>query len=209
MSTTSLPTEMPALDRHTWLDDVQGFLAGTVLTSLGMALINAGGLMTSGTAGIAFLLHYLTGWGVGLMFFLVNLPFFALALRRMGWVFTLKSLVSVSLLSVMVDLLPHLLSLDYIQPIYAAAAGGVLVGIGILAFIRHGSSVGGVSILAVYLQQTRGIRAGKLQMVFDVSITIAALMVLEPTQVLYSILGAVVLGTILAINHKPGRYMGV
>ncbi|TAM21129.1 MAG: YitT family protein, partial [Nevskiaceae bacterium] len=28
-------------------------------------------------------------------------------------------------------------------------------------------------------------------------------------QVLYSGLGALVLGAVLAFNHKPGRYMGV
>lgn len=209
MPLSAATPNQPSRQPHSWFDDAQGFLIGTVLSSLGVALFSAGGLMTSGTAGIAFLLHYLTGWGVGLMFFLINLPFFALAFWRMGWVFAAKSLTSVALLGLMVDLQPHVIQFGYIEPIYAAIAGGLLLGMGVLAFVRHGSSLGGINILAVYLQQTRGIRAGKLQMVIDVLITIAAFLVLPMDRVLYSILGAVLLGAVLAINHKPGRYMGV
>ncbi len=209
MPLSAATPNQPSRQPHSWFDDAQGFLIGTVLSSLGVALFSAGGLMTSGTAGIAFLLHYLTGWGVGLMFFAINLPFFALAFWRMGWVFAAKSLTSVALLGLMVDLQPHVIQFGYIEPVYAAIAGGLLLGMGVLAFVRHGSSLGGINILAVYLQQTRGIRAGKLQMVIDVLITIAAFLVLPVDRVLYSILGAVLLGAVLAINHKPGRYMGV
>jgi len=209
MPHSAVTPDQPSRQPHSWFDDAQGFLIGTVLSSLGVALFSAGGLMTSGTAGIAFLLHYLTGWGVGLMFFVINLPFFALAFWRMGWVFAAKSLTSVALLGLMVDLQPHVIQFVTIEPVYAAVAGGLLLGMGVLAFVRHGSSLGGINILAVYLQQTRGIRAGKLQMVIDVLITIAAFLVLPVDRVLYSILGAVLLGAVLAINHKPGRYMGV
>lgn len=209
MSKPYSPPESATAQPHSWLDDVQGFLVGTVLSSLGVALFNAGGLMTGGTAGIAFLLHYLTGLGVGLLFFIINLPFFLLAWQRLGGVFAAKSLTSVALMGLMVDVLPRVIEVSAIEPLYAAIAGGLLLGMGILAFIRHGSSLGGINILAVYLQQTRGIRAGKLQMVIDVAITIAAFIMLPPDRVLYSILGAVMLGGVLALNHKPGRYMGV
>lgn len=193
---------------HSWFDDVQGFVIGTVLSSLGVALLSAGGLLSSGTAGIAFLLHYLSGYGMGAMFLLVNLPFFALALKRMGKTFTAKSFTSVALLSVGVDTLPHWLDVQFIQPLYAAIAGGLLLGMGILAFVRHGSSLGGVNLLAVYLQQTRGWRAGKFQMGVDLLITLAAFWLVEPMRVLYSILGALLIGAVLTINHKPGRYLG-
>lgn len=194
---------------HSLLDDTQGFLMGGVLASLGMVLLNSSGLMTGGTAGIAFVLHYLSGWGIGLCFVLLNLPFFALAIRRMGWLFTLKSLLSVLLLAVLVDLTPRFLVIGAVQPLYAALAGGLLLGMGVLAFVRHGSSLGGINILAVYLQQRHGLRAGKVQMAVDAVLSLAAFALLEPAQVLYSALGALLLGAVLAINHKPGRYMGV
>ncbi|MES2682274.1 MAG: YitT family protein [Pseudomonadota bacterium] len=209
MPASTASPEDPAPQSHSWLDDVQGFAIGSVLCSLGVALFSAGGLLTSGTAGIAFLLHYLTGLGVGLLFFLINLPFFALAYWRMGWLFALKSFIAVALLGLLVEMQPYIFKIAVINPIYAAIAGGLVLGMGALALVRHGGSLGGVNILAVYLQQTRGIRAGKLQMAVDTCITIAAVIVLPLEKVAYSVLGALLLGAVLAINHKPGRYMGV
>lgn len=193
---------------HSWLDDIQGFAIGTNLVAMGVVLLKANGQMTGGTAGLAFLLHYLTGLPIGPMFVAGNLPFFALALWRMGWMFALKSVVAVSLIGALIDLLPGWLNLGSVQPFYSAIGGGLMIGMGALAFVRHGASVGGVNILAVYLQNRYGIRAGTVQIALDVGILVASVFVLETEAFLYSLLGAVVTGGVLAWNHRPGRYMG-
>ena len=72
---------------------------------------------------------------------------------------------------------------------------------------RHQASLGGVGILAVYLQKSRGWRAGYVQLCVDAVIVLGAFFVATPTQVGISIIGAVVLNILLAINHKPGRYI--
>ena len=82
-------------------------------------------------------------------------------------------------------------------------------GLGILFFIRHRASLGGIGILAVYLQRTRGWSAGKVQMSYDACLMVAAFFMLSPSKVLYSAIGAVVLSLVLMFNHRPGRYMGV
>jgi uncharacterized membrane-anchored protein YitT (DUF2179 family) len=69
--------------------------------------------------------------------------------------------------------------------------------------------VGGVNIVAQWLQQTRGISAGKVQMAVDCGMVLTALAVLEPVRVLQSVLGAVVMSAVLVLNHRPGRYLGV
>jgi uncharacterized membrane-anchored protein YitT (DUF2179 family) len=46
-------------------------------------------------------------------------------------------------------------------------------------------------------------------MAFDCAIVLAAMAVVDWTQILWSVLGAVVLNMTLAINHRPGRYMAV
>ena len=52
-----------------------------------------------GTVGLALLLHYTTGVAVGAALFVVNLPFYALAWKRMGRRFTLKTIAAVTLLA--------------------------------------------------------------------------------------------------------------
>lgn len=46
-------------------------------------------------------------------------------------------------------------------------------------------------------------------MVMDCAIVLVALVVVGGAQVLWSVVGAVVLNLSLAINHRPGRYMAV
>lgn len=60
--------------RHTYLEDPQALLAGTLLVSLGITLFIKANLVTGGTADIAFLGYYATGLSFGLLFFLINLP---------------------------------------------------------------------------------------------------------------------------------------
>ena len=76
---------------HSVAEDVQGMVLATLTASLGLAVFAKGGLMIGGMAGVAFLTHYAFGWNFGLMFVLVNLPFYWLSVRRMGWEFTLKT----------------------------------------------------------------------------------------------------------------------
>ena len=64
-------------------------------------------------------------------------------------------------------------------------------------------------ILALYLQQKHGWRAGKLQMGVDVLIVLASLFAVSKLALVASILGAVVLNLAIAMNHRPGRYMAM
>ena len=194
---------------HTPLEDAQGLLTGVVLTTLGLAVLSHLGLLTGSTAGLALIISYLTGLGFGVVFFVVNLPFYALAISRMGRAFTLKTFLSIAALSVLSDWQPSLLSLGEIDPVYGAVLGGLLIGFGLLATFRHRASLGGVGILAIYCQDRFGWRAGLVQLVVDLSILAASPLVLDGWAIALSVLGAVVLNLFLAINHRNDRYLAV
>lgn len=196
----------PARQTHTLFEDAQAIFAGTLFVSLALILFAQVGLVTGGTAGAAFVLHYATGVGLGKMFFLINLPFYWFAFRRMGREFTLKTFIAISLLSALTDLSPRLFAIDRLHPAYAAVLGGLLLGSGCLFLARHRASLGGATIVSLYLQQAHGFRAGKVQMAIDCTIVLLALTVVEPTRVAWSVLAAVVMNLFLWVNHKPGRY---
>lgn len=199
---------MPApLPRHSRLDDAQALLSGTALISLGVALYQPAGLLSGGTSGLAFLLHYAGLGRFGVVFFLLNLPFYWLAWRRMGRAFTVKTLAAVSLVSVLTEAVPHWLRIAEVAPLYAALMGGVLMGAGFLILFRHRASLGGVGILALWLQESRGWRAGHVQLAVDLCILTAAFLTVPAPRVLVSIAGAVALNMVLAVNHRPGRYV--
>jgi uncharacterized membrane-anchored protein YitT (DUF2179 family) len=191
---------------HSAFEDALALVSGAAFVSLALILFSQAGLMTGGTAGIAFLLHYATGISLGKQFFAINLPFFWFAWRRMGREFTLKTFVSIGLLSVMTEWSPRLFAIDRLHPAYAAVLGGLLLGSGCLFLARHRASLGGVTIVSLYLQSARGWRAGKVQMAVDCSIVLAALFIVDLQRIAWSVLAAVVMNLILVVNHKPGRY---
>ncbi len=207
MKSTSPTTHISA--PHSLFEDILAILTGTLFVSLGVAMFNQAGLLTGGTAGLSFLIHYSTGLSFGLVFFLINLPFYWLAWRRMGWRFTLKTLCSVALVSVLSSLHPKLLQLTELTPFYVAVIGGLLMGVGFVVLFRHQASLGGINILVLYLQDKYGFRAGKLQMGMDILIVMTSLFVVSPMALAASILGAVMLNLAIALNHRPGRYMAV
>lgn len=194
--------------RHHWFEDAQALLTGTLLFALAVLLLRQAGLLTGGTAGATFLAHYATGLSFGLLYFLINIPFYLFGLKALGKAFTLKTFCAVGLLSLYSELLPQWIAVERIDPLFAAVIGGLLAGAGLLMLIRHQASLGGLGIMAIYLQKTRGWRAGNVQMAADGMIVLGALFVVELDKVALSVLGAFMLNLVLTINHRPGRYFG-
>lgn len=195
--------------KHSLFEDAQGVFTGTVLAALGVMLLTKAGLLTGGVAGMAFLLHYAFGWSFGLAFFVINLPFYYLAYKRLGRAFMLKTFASVALLSLLTQVQPKLLEIGYVDPVWAAILGGLLIGMGMLALFRHRASLGGIGILALYLQDRFGWRAGLVQLAIDLAILAMAFFVKSPFIVACSVLGAVALNFFIAVNHRTDRYIAM
>ncbi|WP_328829659.1 YitT family protein [Nocardioides acrostichi] len=202
------PAGDPPVVPHSPLEDVLGVLIGTYVVSFGVAVLGGAGAVTGGTAGLSLLVAYVLDVPFGPVFALVNLPFFVLAWFRKGTSFTVRSAVSVALVSGFATLHDHLLTLPDLAPLYAVLTADLLIGIGLLIVFRHGSSLGGFNVVALLAQERFGWRAGYVQMGMDVVVVLAAFAVAAPLIVLVSALGALVLNQVLALNHRPGRYLG-
>lgn len=203
------PVETPiATPRHSPIDDIAGIVTGAVLTSLGLFLLHSAAAVTGGTAGASLLLSYVAPLPFGVVFFLVNVPFFALAAWTKGWIFTMRSAGTVALVSLLTSVHPAAVSLQGLNPLYAVVVGNVLIGVGLLILFRHNTSLGGFNIVALIAQERWGWRAGYVQMALDVCVILASLTVVAPWLVLLSAGGAVVMNLTLALNHRPGRYLG-
>jgi uncharacterized membrane-anchored protein YitT (DUF2179 family) len=199
----------PTPTRHTPLEDAQGLFASSMIAALGLALMGSAGLVASGTAGVAFVLHYLTGVSFGLYYTVVNIPFYVLALKRLGWASTIKTVLAVTMTSLITELQPHFVTIESIDPMWTAVLAGILLGFGLLGLYRHRASLGGIGVLAVYMQERFGIRAGLVQLAFDVVVLIAAFSVAAPFIVLCSVVGALVLNLFLTVNHRADRYIAM
>lgn len=199
--------QSPSLVRHSLIEDVLGIITGSFAASLGLFLLKSSEAVTGGTAGLALLVSYGVQLPFGVIFLAVNVPFFALAVWKKGWNFTLRTIAAVTLVSVLSSVHPAALGNIEIDPVYGVLGGNLLAGVGLLILFRHRASLGGFNILALILQERLNWRAGYVQMVLDTGIVLAALVFVPPLVVVVSAAGATLLNFVLALNHRPGRYL--
>lgn len=193
---------------HSLLDDVYGMFVGVLFAATGILLLQAAGLITGGVAGIALLASYMTGQSVGLLFLLINVPFFLFGYLFMGARFTIKSLIGSALIMALLKLIPNGLTIGHVDPMVAALGGGTFCGMGILAMARHGAGLGGTGIFTLWMQKRYAINAGRVQVMIDSVILMVALTMVEPERVGWSALSAIAMSSMVMAWHRAGRYFG-
>jgi hypothetical protein len=157
------------------IEDVQGLIIGTTLMALSVQFLRAAELFTGQIAGLSLIGSYATGWSFGAIFFVLNLPFYLLAIRAGRLGFTVRTLIAVALVSVLVDGMPLFFTLPPLPPAVGAILFGILAGVGLVTLFRHGATLGGVGIVALWLQDERAFPAGRTQLIFDAFVFALAL----------------------------------
>ncbi len=193
---------------HSVAEDAYALAIGCILLVIGLIFLKAAGLVTGGVAGIALLLSYRLPIPAGVLFTLINIPFFLFANRVMGTGFAVKSLlvnVGIALFSASARLS---VSVVHVHSAFAALVGGTVIGLGILVLARHRAGVGGTEIITLWLQNTRGWNAGRTQIALDVVILAASVPVISTAQLAWSAISAAAISLILIAWHRPGRYIG-
>lgn len=192
---------------HALYEDLFALAIGILTLSFAIVMLKQAGVLVGGVAGLALLISQLSGWGFGALFFAISAPFYLMSWFRMSRSFTIKSLLTVGLVSWLTDLLHHTIVIQGLTPLMAGAIGGVLCGVGLLVLFRHHASAGGFNVLALYCQERFGWRAGYLQMGLDLMILLATALLFSVETLLASTLCIVLMNLVLGINHRPGRYV--
>lgn len=179
-----------------------GFAAGAIV------LYSHSTLATGGTSGLGLLLQYATGWGFWATFSIVNVPFYALAILRMGWAFTLRTAITVTMVAAFSALFPKWMGIGVVDPIFAAFFASALMGNALLILFRHRTALGGINILAIYLHEKLGWKIPVIQLSIDAVTLGLCLFYIPAWNVFISLVGCAVVNFVLLLNHKPGRYAG-
>lgn len=193
--------------RHTLIDNLQGQIFAVLLVSLGLAMLHSLGLITGQMAGLAFLISYVTGLKFAWVFSVINIPFYILSLLRVGGKFTLNTIICVTAMSFLTNYFAENITFHFESILLGSVLAGICSGVAILMLFRHKASIGGIGILAVYVQEKTGFKAGWLQLIFDVTLFIVAFFFLDFKTVIYSLVGAIVLNFLIAWNHRKEWYV--
>ncbi|PLW75103.1 YitT family protein [Cohaesibacter celericrescens] len=195
------------IEKHSLFDDLQGLAYGIFSCAIGLVFLTHLGFLTGQTAGLALLIAYTTGYKFGVVFFLVNIPFYWFTYKRLGLRFTVKSAICVAAMSVLVEIIPATIVFESLNPLVGTLAFGALTGSGLLAIIRHEGSLGGAGAMALTIQESTGFRAGYVQQIFDLVLFATALFFFPLEVVTWSIFGSLILNGIIALNHRRDRYI--
>ncbi|WP_332310129.1 YitT family protein [Photobacterium jeanii] len=193
-------------NKHSLSENIIAILTGTFIVAQGVFFLQQADLLTGGTTGLALVMTHFVDLTFGQLYFMANCPFYLMAWFRMGRSFAMTSIVSGGLVSIITDNLYRVVEINWLDPLYCAVIGGLLMGLGMLILFRHRTSLGGFNVLVLFLQERFGISAGKMQMGIDISILIGSFFFASPITLAYSVIGAFMLNLVLAMNHKPSRY---
>lgn len=126
------------------------FYAVGVDTFAKMANFAPGGL-----TGLALIMNYLWNVPIGLTTIILNIPLMLLSYRFLGKIFLLKTLKTMCLCTVFLDIVfPHLPAYSGSQ-FMAALYSGIFLGIGLALFYMRGSSSGGTDFLTMSIKVRR------------------------------------------------------
>jgi uncharacterized membrane-anchored protein YitT (DUF2179 family) len=174
-------------------------------------------LASGGVSGIAQLINHFTGWPIGFMILLGNLPLFALGWRFLGGArFALRTALAVFMLSAFTDLLVQTplfapngagtrLINDLQGDIFLSALYGAIVsGVGYGLVYRARGTSGGSDVLARILSHYRGVPMTTSYLLVDTVVILGAGFVFGWKAALYAMIALYVSGLVAEATLEGG-----
>jgi uncharacterized membrane-anchored protein YitT (DUF2179 family) len=145
-------------------------------------------LLSGGIVGVAMILHYLfPSFEVGLSYFLLNIPLILLGCFNISRRFMLYTIFGMGFFSLTATLITPM-AVEIQEPMLAALLAGVICGTGGGIILRSLGSVGGLDILAIYVNKEFGFRSGSVIFLANALILLAGVYFFSLEIALYSII---------------------
>lgn len=126
-----------------------------------------------GATGIGAILYYATNIPISITYFVLNFVLLVVAVRVVGWAFSLRTIFGVTVMTFFFAVLPEAVPGTFIgasDTFMACLMGGLLTGVGVgIVFLSNGSC-GGTDIIAKVVNKYRNITLGRVLIYCDVLI---------------------------------------
>jgi uncharacterized membrane-anchored protein YitT (DUF2179 family) len=200
------------------LSDYLLIASGALLQAISLRLfLVPARLASGGVTGISQMINHFTGWPIGVMVFLGNLPLFLLGWRFLGGRrFVLRTAIAIVIYSFFTDFLLTLpvfgengaatrLITDLHGDIFLNALyGAILSGIGYGLVYRARGTSGGSDILARILNHWRGVPMTQSYLIVDTAVILSAGFVFGWKEALYAMITLYVSGLVAETTLEGG-----
>lgn len=144
-------------------------------------------IFDGGVIGISMMLSYLTHTQLGLLIFIINLPFMILAFHKLGKRFVFQTLYAVTILSIATNMFHWEIATK--DSLLAPVFGGIILGTGVGLILKNNASLDGTEIMSIDLSQKFSfMTVGEFLMGFNLIIYLAAGIMFGWDKAMYSIL---------------------
>lgn len=175
----------------THLLDLLHFAGGSILYSLAMyTFALQANFAPGGVSGLAIIINNYTGWPIGMLSILLNIPIVLACVRILGKKFIVKSLCAIVINMLFVDVVfPHF-PVYTGSPLLASMFSGVLLGAGLALIYMRGASTGGSDFIIMSIKKHHPhLSIGRISLAIDMVIILAGGVVFQNVDaVLYGII---------------------
>jgi uncharacterized membrane-anchored protein YitT (DUF2179 family) len=140
-----------------------------------------------GISGLGATIFYAYKIPIGVTYFVVNIGLVLIALKALGASFGIKTIYSMSVLTVLFTVLQEVFKTAIINDMFLSAVlGGMLGGIGLGIVFSRGGSTGGTDIIAMMITKYRNVSPGRIILYCDVIIIASSFIVFRsPEKLVY------------------------
>ena len=145
-------------------------------------------IIDGGIVGVSIILSYLTKINLGLLIFLINIPFFFLAFNKIGKKFVFQTFYAIGMLSLFINIFSthgHPVTHDLLL---STVFGGIILGTGVGLVLKNEGSLDGTEIMSLVLSKKFGFSVGEWIMLFNIFIYAAAGIVFGWNKAMYAVL---------------------
>ena len=144
-------------------------------------------IIDGGIIGVSIILAHITKYNLGLLIFVLNLPFILLAFNKIGKKFVLQTFYAIGILSLGTNFFHHIENVTS-DLLLATVFGGIILGLGVGIVLKNEGSMDGTEIMSLVLSKKFGFSIGEIIMGFNVIIYAAAGFVFGAEKAMYAII---------------------
>jgi uncharacterized membrane-anchored protein YitT (DUF2179 family) len=149
-------------------------------------------LFDNGTTGICVIIYYLTGFPLGILFIVLNFPFWIIGYKLINRNYAILTIFSIGSLSLLIEAFKifHFFNIQFITKdvFLAAIFGGLCLGIGVGIIIRNGGAIDGIETIAIIYNKSTGFSIGEIALFFNIFIIGIAGIIFGLDKAMYSLI---------------------
>lgn len=144
-------------------------------------------VLDGGVVGVSMIISQLTGIKLGILTFVLNIPFLIIGLKNMGKGFFVSAIYSMILFSIALSVFTDLRYVTE-EALLGVVFGGVLLGLGVGFVLRGGGCLDGTETIALLLSKKTSFSVGQVVFIINIFIYATAGILFGWDRALYSLL---------------------